>query len=526
MTFAFGDYVLDAGRRELRRSGEPVALEPQVFDILVYLLRNRDRVVSKDDLIEAVWSGRIVSDSAVTTRLNGARKAVGDNGAAQRVIRTIPRKGVRFIAAVREEAPFAATAQHAPAAPDASSLALPDKPSIAVLPFTNLSGDSAEEFFADGIAEDIITLLSKSRALFVIARNSTFTYKGRAADVKQVGRELGVRYVLEGSVRKSANRVRVTGQLIDAATGGHLWAERYDRDLTDFFAMQDEITASVSAAILPAMEQTERERAARKPPGNLDAWECYHRGMWHFAKVEDEENQRALGFFEHAITLDPTFAAPHTGIALCLFTHATTFRRLRQRAEFLPRAIEHAQLAIALDRAGGTGHAALAHLLVVSGRHREAFTEADLAVTLEPSSAWAHGAQGAARAFGGQPREAIEPLKIAMRLSPFDPLMVRWLNHMARAHYFADDYEAAIATSIQLCQSYPNMHAGYRTLIVALAQAGKREEAQRVMSDAMSRFGEDFLDPMVRQAPELRSREYGRMLDGYRKAGVLDPAKP
>src|SRR5215475_13783913 len=203
-----------------------------------------------------------------------------------------------------------------------ANLPLPDKPSIAVLAFQNMSGDVQQEYFADGIAEDIITALSKSRWLFVIARNSSFTYKGRAVDIKQIGRELGVRYVLEGSVRKSANRVRITGQLVEAATGAHLWAERYDRDLTDIFAVQDEITESVASAIEPAMAQAERLRVSRKPPDSLVAWEAYHRGLWHFLKQEPSENEQAKVFFQRAIDLDPSFAGGFYGLAL---THLWDF---------------------------------------------------------------------------------------------------------------------------------------------------------------------------------------------------------
>ena len=230
MPFAFGEQILDVERRELRRGGEPIALEPQVFDLLVHLIRNRERVVSKDDLIANVWGGRIVSDSTVTTRINGARKAVGDDGAAQRVIRTIPRKGVRFVAEVRDGA-------EKPAAV-AISLELPNKPSIAVLPFTNLSGDPEQEYFVDGMVEEIITALSRIHWLFVIARTSSFTYKGQAINLKRVGQELGVRYVLEGSVRKAGQRVRITGQLIDTATGAHLWADRFDGTFDDIFDFQ------------------------------------------------------------------------------------------------------------------------------------------------------------------------------------------------------------------------------------------------------------------------------------------------
>jgi adenylate cyclase len=196
----------------------------------------------------------------------------------------------------------------------AAALALPDKPSIAVLPFANMSNDPEQEFFADGIAEDVITALSRYPSLFVIARNSCFTYKGRAVDVKEVGRELGVRYVLEGSLRKSGNRIRVTAQLVEAETGNHLWAERYDRDLADIFAVQDEITQAVTIAIAPAIAEAERQRAMRKPPQNLDAWAAYQRGMWHIGKATAEDTRLAHQFFQQAIDLDPSFAGGYIGL--------------------------------------------------------------------------------------------------------------------------------------------------------------------------------------------------------------------
>ena len=257
MRFLFGDQLLDTARRELSRGGEQIALEPQVFDLLVYLLQNRERVVSKDDLLESVWGGRIVSEATLDSRIAAARRVVGDCGAAQTLIRTFARKGVRFVGEVREEGKPAAPAPEIAVEPGRPELALPDKPSIAVLPFANLSGDPEQEYFVDGMVEEIIIALSRIRWMFVIARNSSFTYKGRTVDVKQVGRELGVRYVLEGSVRKSANRVRITGQLIDAATGVHLSAERFDGDLEDICDLQDKITASVVGAIAPKLEQAE-----------------------------------------------------------------------------------------------------------------------------------------------------------------------------------------------------------------------------------------------------------------------------
>jgi len=234
--FCFENNVLDGDLRELTCSGAAVPLQPQVFDLLLYLVAQRTRVVSKDDLISQIWSDRIISDSALNSRINAARKALGDDGASQRLIKTIPRKGFRFVGEVREEV-AAATAPAQPVA--ALPRAQADRPAVAVLAFENMSGDPAQDYFGDGISEDILTALSKQRWFMVIARNSSFTYKGRAVHIRQIAEELGVRYVVEGSVRKSDNRVRITAQLNDATTGSHLWAERYDRELVDVFAVQD-----------------------------------------------------------------------------------------------------------------------------------------------------------------------------------------------------------------------------------------------------------------------------------------------
>jgi adenylate cyclase len=406
--------------------------------------------------------------------------------------------------------------------PAAPALPLPDKPSIAVLPFLNMSGDPEQEYFADGIAEDVIALLSKSRGLFVIARNSSFTYKGRAVDVKQVGRELGVRYVLEGSVRRAGNRVRVTGQLIEAAAGGHLWAERYDRDLTDIFAVQDEITASVSAAILPSVERSERERAARKPPSSLDGWESYHRGMWHLAKVEAAENVLAQEFFQRALTLDPGFAAAQAAMALSILTDGAFFYPEDKRQDFVPRGAQHARRSIALDPTEAVGHSALAIALTMSGRHDEASREGDLAVSLDPNSAWAFGFQGAARSYGGRPHEAINSFKTAMRLSPFDPITPIWQHFLARAYYWMGEYQEALVVARQVCQFYPDLRSAYRTLLASLGQTGQAEEASRVMAEAVHRFGNEMRLLLHSKMPEVRPEDHEHLIKGYRKAGVIE----
>jgi TolB-like protein len=298
--FLFDHHTLDADRRELHRGDERIAVEPQVFDLLVHLVQNRDRVVSKDDLIASVWGGRVVSDSTLTSRINAARKAIGDSGGDQKLIRTVPRKGLRFVATVLTQANAVEPGEATGSTPDEiqgpsrPALPLPDRPAIAVL--TNMSGDPEQEYFSDGISDDIITALSKLRWFFVIAHNSSFIYKGKAVHMKQVAEELGVGYVVEGSVRKGG--VRITAQLNDVATGSHLWAERYDRGLADVFAVQDEITEAIVAAIEPQLYAAENFRVQRKPPDSLDAWDLVMRALSHYWRVTRQDNVVAQALLE------------------------------------------------------------------------------------------------------------------------------------------------------------------------------------------------------------------------------------
>ena len=294
-----------------------------------------------------------------------------------------------------------------------------------MLPFHNMSGDPEQEYFADGIVEDIITALSRIRWLFVIARNSTFTYKGQAVDVKQVSRELGVRYVLEGSVRKGGNRVRITAQLIDAISGAHVWAERYDRDLSDIFAVQDEITASVAGVIEPALAEAEQQRVLRKPPERLDAWEAYQRGLWHFNKYAPEENQTAHDFFRRAIALDPNFAPGHYGYALALQWDIWHFsERPFSEVQGIPR--EEARIAVSLDDKDAMAHAVLAHMMMWGSEWEAAIAEARTALALNPNSAFVISMLGCVLGFGGYHDEALDRLQQAMRASPHDPLTWLW----------------------------------------------------------------------------------------------------
>ncbi|BAO70206.1 transcriptional regulator [Bordetella bronchiseptica] len=365
MRLAFDDCLLDLDRRELTRASRAVATAPQVFDLLAYLLANRERVVDRDELIQAVWNGRIVSESTLASHINAVRTAVGDSGQRQAVVRTVPRKGFRFVAEVRTDAPAPAGMARTPA-PPATAPALPAKPSIAVLPFVNLSADPEQDYLADGVVEDIIAALSQYRWLFVVARNSSFTYKGRAVNVRQVGRELGVRYVLEGSWRKERNRVRITGQLIDAASGAHHWADRYEGVLDDIFALQDQITENVVGAIAPQLERAEIERARRKPTDSLDAYDYYLRGMACAHQGTRQAAEQALPLFHRAIACDPEFAPAYAMAAWCHCWRKVNGwmqdkpREMAEGARLARRAVELDRIdAVALTRSGhALGHLA------------------------------------------------------------------------------------------------------------------------------------------------------------------------
>jgi TolB-like protein/Tfp pilus assembly protein PilF len=400
------------------------------------------------------------------------------------------------------------------------TLPLPDRPSIAVLPFQNMSGDPEQEYFADGIVEEIITALSRFRQLFVIARNSSFTYKGRAVDVKQVGRELGVRYVLEGSVRKSANRVRITGQLVDAATGAHLWADRFDGALEDIFDLQDRVAVTVAGAIAPRLEQAEIERAKRKPTESLDAYDYCLRGTAKFYQWTREANGEALRLFYRAIDLDPDFAWPYSGAALCYIERmgqrwmTDPVQEVVEAGRIARRAVELGKEEAMPLSVGGFALAYIAHELEAGA------TYTDRAIMLNPNYAPAWYLSGWVKAFLGDPEVAIERVQKAMRLSPLDPLMPIMQLAIAFAHFIAGRYDEASSWARKTLQEQPNRVNSIRLLAASSALAGRLEQAQ----EAMARLRQ--LDPALRVSNlkddlSLRRPEHlANLAEGLRKAGL------
>jgi adenylate cyclase len=362
------------------------------------------------------------------------------------------------------------------------TLALPDKPSIAVLPFTNMSGDPEQEYFADGMVEDIITALSRMTWLFVIARNSSFTYKGKAVDIKQVGRELGVRYVLEGSVRKAGNRVRITGQLIDAATGTHLWADRFDGALEDVFELQDEVTTNVIGAISPKLEQAEIERARHKPTEKLAAYDYFLRGMANIYQGTKDANLDALANFQKAVATDPHFATAHGMCAYCyVWRKANGWTTDPKQETILAEQSSRTAARLGFDDAVALCEAGFA-LAFVAGQLDDGAALIDRALTLNPNLATAWRFSGYVRVFLGQPDLAIEHLQRAVRLSPLDPLIFIVQNGIVLAHFFAGRYEEALSWAQTTLRQNPNYAAAIIMAAVSGALAGREEETRKAVA--------------------------------------------
>ena len=519
MQFLFADHTLDTDTRELRRGDKRIAVQPQVFDLLTYLVQNRERVVSKDDLLAALWGGRLVADSTLATHINAARKAVGDSGDEQKLIRTIARKGIRFVGDVHSRLPGHAAAP-AKASPVLARPAMPpsERPAIAVLPFLNLSGEPAQEYFSDGISEDIITALSKLRWFFVVARNSSFFYKGKAVNLKQVAAELGVGYVLEGSVRKEGERVRITAQLIDVATGSHIWAERYDRELADVFTVQDEITDSIVAAIEPKLYAAESFRARRKAPENLDAWDLVMRALWYFWRVTREDNIEAQRLLEQAIAIDPNYAQ---ALALLAVSHISCAHLgWEPAATAVPIAERAAMAAVRADGEDPWAHLALGYTYPYLGRIPDSLEAFETALRLNPNFALAQGHYGLVLSWMGRAREGAEAARRAIRLSPHDPLSAIYYGIAAHAAFVAHDYTEAIRLARHAIRQRADFVGAHRLLVAAAGMAGEAELARTSLQELRRAQPGVSLAWITHNLPPVKGEAREHYLEGMRRAGM------
>ena len=516
LVFQFNQFTLDTAQYRLCLSGEPISVEPQVFDLLSYLIINRGRIVSRDELLGNLWKGKIVSDAALGVCLKDVRKAVGDSGDRQSIIKTVRGRGYQFIAKVTEsraEEPSYKKGQPV----EREARKLPNKPSIAVLPFTNMSCDPEQEYFSDGITEDIITELCRFRSLDVIARNSTFSFKGQSVKPQKVAEELGASFVVEGSVRKVGARVRVTAQLINAKSGTHVWAERYDRELADIFEVQDEVSQSIVATVANRLDQSEAQLASRKRPDDLNAYDYFLRGLQQYNTRKEQALIEAKRLFSKGIEVDPDYARAHAYLALCIFMQIFYAYTGLEEVEI---GLNAADNAYTLDNNEPLAHAALGLLAFTKRRDKEAIASLKEAVSLNPNDPELTQGLGFVLTYVGYPEEGCTNLMLARRLNPCadsTPLGI--------SLYLSGRYQDAT----EFLEGKRRWGALYSA--AANAQLGYLEEAQKAFQ---SFIGSMQVEARERGKPEpspknlldieladlRRESDRIHLLDGLRKAGL------
>jgi len=514
--YAFGDCEIDVRRRVLSRGGEIVHVEPQVFDVLDYLLQHRDRVVSRDELIEQIWGGRFISDSALSTRIKDVRIAVGDDGVQQRRIKTLHRRGFRFIGEVTELSAEPAAPVEPESAPVREST--DGLPSIAVMPFDNFSRDPDQDYFVDGVCEDIITALSRIGSLFVIARSSTFSYKGEAKDVPTIASELNVRYILIGSVQKSGERIRISVQLLNGATAQQIWAERFDRRLEDVFDVQDEITENIVGALEPQVNSAEIQRSLRKHEQSLDAWDYVIRAMALIGEFTAPSSTKALELLDKAIEIDPRYARAHSQKAW------TIAWRIHQGWEDTDEAIRRSMAAAekAVQSDAEEPWAYIAWLFIAT-----ILRDADLlldsprrALQINPNFAMAHSWMGAAYALTGDGASAFKWIEKARKLSPRDMFKEEFDVHTSYAYFQIGDYQSAYASAMKAMLPHPE-HVYPRLLMAtSLAHLGNL-----VVAEAQARRIRELVPGFSLASAQktcvfVRDNDIARFIDGLRMAGL------
>jgi adenylate cyclase len=522
LRYFFEEYALDTDRRELRGGEGLLQVEPKVFDLLALLIARRDRVLSKEDLIAGVWMGRVVSDSALTSCINAARVAIGDSGDSQRLIKTLRGKGVRFVGTVREGDSSPAPDPSITLVPLRPALALPDKPSIAVLPFVNVSGDAQQEYFADGITDEIVTALSNFSELFVIARNSCFQYKNKPTDVRQIGRELGVRYVLEGSIRRSGDRVRISAQLVDAASGIHRWANRYDRELKEIFALQDDVVSAIAPVLAAHVNKAEIERALLKAPSTWDALDFYLRGADTYAAYEKSYDTNTLyearKLFERSVSVDPKFARAHADLSRAYLT-AWIIRADDDflRSETLEHAYQLADTAVRLDGNLPMAHAQLGMVLTFKRRHDEAVAEVEHGLALNANfNDWRFANT---LTYASEALWAIAVADRLVRLDPFYPPLAA--GFLGLANYMLERYGTALPALVDAAARAPKHRAIRQWLAATYAQLGELDRAREECAAVLKLEPEYTIRGMgTHFSPFRRTADAEHLFEGMLRAGL------
>jgi TolB-like protein len=528
VNIVFAGHEVDLRRQELRRAGQIVHVEPQVYDLLLHLVQHRDRVVSKDELLDAIWNGRIVSDAALSSRINAVRKAIGDSGERQALIKTIHRRGFRFVGAVREgtedvppvEEPTrrAIDEEPAPAEPIASSR----KPSIAVLPFTNRSQETDTDYFSYGLTEDVIRLLARNRWLDVLSRHSAVAFQGKDTDPREIGAALGIRYLVQGVVAKHGERVRITADLVSAETGHHLWWESYDVALPAILDVQKEMAQQIAAVIEPELARLEREAAVRRPPVNLGAWDCYQRGLYHLWGFTRPGLTEGAAMFRRAIELDPCFARAHGALAYVKLQNLIMADPVARPA-LLEDALRDGRTAVALDDQDCMNRCVVGRLLCFTHQYDEAIAFLEHAIRINPSFAQAYFALGFTLIVSGRASEALPYLDRALELSPRDPHLssfhtIRAVGHLALGELEAGERFARKATR------HPNAHHWPFPVLASLLGLLDRTEDARRAVDALLERSPGYTLATARSEFFFcgDDRLTQRYLEGLRRAGLAE----
>ncbi len=528
--FRFEGYTLDVVRGCLRAADREIELRPRSFEVLRHLVANAGRLVTKDELIKTVWPDVIVADESLMQCVSEVRHALCDG--EQKIIKTVPRRGYRLCVpvsqietdlgpAIHGSATMLERRQSVSGAAERSEPPLLDRPSIAVLPFANLSGDPQQEYFSDGITADIITELSRFSELLVIARNSTFQYKGKAVDVRQIGRELGVRYILEGNIRRMGDRVRINAQLIDAMTGAHRWAERYDRELSDVFAVQDEVVRTIVAILAAYVNKAEAERALLKPPATWEAYDYYLRGAEAFSRqlagetiVSPSEARRLL---EQSLAIDPGYARAYGALSL---TYVHTYVEPRDEDYLNPagldRAHELAIKAVRLDESLPQAHAQLGWALAFKRRHDEAIGEFERSIALNPN--YTEHRYGLVLVYAGQAAKGVDVLQANVRLDPFQ--LPSRLGYLGNAYYMLQRYDEAVPPLRECASRLRNFRIGHLWLAAALAQLEQTDEARAAAAEVLRIEPSFTIQRWKCTAVYKNPEDAGRLFDGLHKAGL------
>ena len=512
--YLFDEYRLDPNARTLTRDGRPVNLGSRAIQLLIALVENRDRVVGKQELIQLAWPRSTVVENNLPVTVNALRQAFEN----RLYIRNEYGKGYRFIAPVLAAvASIGAT----PLPPAVEAPPRAEQPSIAILPFS--IGDKTDEVFGEGIAEDIIAALSRNRWLRVIARNSSFSYKRGTPGVDEIAQQLGVRYVLEGSIRRVGERVRVTAHLTDAITSTHLVSERWDRVLADIFAVQDEITARIVEAVRPTLLEAEQERSLRTHPDSVDAWLACQRGVWHMHQRDEDELRRSLAWFNRAMALDPRYAPAFYGLSR-LLCHAGSGYSVTAPDAWQQRGEQLAMQAVWLDGRDSSAHAALAYARYTRGARQGAMAAANASRTLNTTDSYPDAPLGLSLIFSGRQAEGIDAVHSSIDLNPRNPLKFIRYMHIGLGLYFMNDLAAAEEHAAMMVRRWPDYFGSSRLMAMVLAETGREQEAARFFQRSVATWPIASAAFTPARMPWYRAEDLDRMLAAFRRAGWQGPS--